>query len=247
MSIYENKRLTNRNINISLKNKYVYFGIQKAASTTIRNTLSNYELKDLFKIDVPHNPHFINTPFVKPYQLSEQQFTDIMKDQNFLKFTFIRNPYDRILSAYLDKIVGGELRGNFLKTKSDSENKNKVGKLKTNILNVLGFSEKVSFEQFVEVITQIEDKRKNIHWKPMSFILDYPHTKFDFIGKIENFDQDFKTLQDLLNIDLTNYYIKHDRHKTNAAKAIEHYYTPALKKKIAEHYSDDFKLGGYQP
>jgi len=79
----------------------------------------------------------------------------------------------------------------------------------------------------------------------MSYILDYPRTKFDFIGKIENFDEDFTALQNHLNIDLTKYYQKHDHHKTNASEALEHFYTPTLKAKIAEHYAEDFELGGY--
>ena len=232
MSIFENKNYCNRNINISLKNKYVYFSIQKAASSTIKQTLSNLELKDFPNIKnlTPH-PQFYHSPFVKPYQLPEKQFAEIMNDSEFLKFTFVRNPYIRILSAYLNKIVGGQLKQQVLKSMNISKYK---------------FYVDISFDQFIDVIINTKNEDKDLHWMPMSYILDYPNTKFDFIGKVENMEEDFKALQKLLKIDLTNYYQKYDLHKTDADNNIEKYYTHELKTKIAEHYAEDFELCGYQ-
>ena len=232
MYIFHDTKLCNRLMNISLRNKYVYISVPKAASSTIKRTLANFELKDLPKIDLPPRPHFTHSPFVKPYQLSDQQFADILKDNEILKFAFVRNPYSRILSAYLDKIVGGKRKGLVLKA--------------------LGYSGddlkgEVSFAQFIDVIVATKTTEKDPHWKPMSWILDYPRINFNFLGKIENFDEDFTALQDHLDIDLTKYYQKHDRHSTNASEALEHFYTPTLKARIAEHYAEDFELGGYRP
>jgi len=232
MSIFENTNLCNRMINISLRNKYVYFSVPKVASSTIKKTLANFELKDLPKVGLSPHPHFTHSPFVKPYQLSDQQFADIFKDNEILKFAFVRNPYARILSAYLHKIVGGELKSLVLKALGYSGNELYV---------------QISFEQFIDVIVATNTENKDAHWMPMSYILDYPRTKFDFIGKVENFDEDFMALQNHLNIDLTKYYKKIDHHKTNALEALEHYYTPTLKARIAEHYAEDFELGGYRP
>ena len=116
----------------------------------------------------------------------------------------------------------------------------------------LGYSKddmkiEISFEQFVDVIVSTETKQKNRHWMPMSYILNYPYTKFDFIGRVENFDKDFKDLQHHLNIDLINYYEKYDVNKTDTLNVLGNYYTPDLKTKIAKHYAEDFELGGYQP
>jgi len=76
---------------ISDSKKFVYIVIPKCASETIRGTLLPFRtdtIKRKKSIGVGHHTY-------------SEALNTIKEKMNYLKFTFIRNPYDRIYSAFL--------------------------------------------------------------------------------------------------------------------------------------------------
>ncbi|SLN69145.1 sulfotransferase family 2 domain-containing protein [Roseisalinus antarcticus] len=136
--------------NISLKNRYLYVQSPKVASTTMKKTLNRLEAQGS-KIDpdtLPLHPTPRESIHIKPFQLPAEMFADIVYGSEFFKFCFVRNPFDRLLSAYLDKIVS---------------KKNEA----RSVYKTLGLSiesDMMTFEQFVGFLYERRDK--SVNWNP---------------------------------------------------------------------------------
>jgi len=102
----------NYNFYISLKNKYIYCQVAKAGCSTIKKQLIRNELDETGHTPEARNvwahAPYHNSLMVKPFQVGPAMFNEIIRDKKFLKFIFVRNPYTRALSGYLDKVRKGE-------------------------------------------------------------------------------------------------------------------------------------------
>ncbi len=221
----------NSAINISLRNKYVYVEVPKVASSTIKSHLNKIELATLINISVGPHPEILSSPHVKPYQLSAEDLSDILFGDDFFKFTFVRNPYERILSAYLDKIVG-----NTPEKKQIDNNRDMVARVK---------SDEYSFGEFIDIVAKIPDNIRDKHWRTQCSITMKNHIKYNYIGKIERFNADIHKIQHISGINFDG--IKEfSPHKTGAKSKIDKYYSDEnLKKSVIDIYDKDFEAFGY--
>lgn len=236
----------NYNINISIKNKYIYFEIAKNACTTIKVGLLHHELKNSneFKFDgtkfvIKNNNiyassvelnvhhHQVHSPFIKIYQLEEKEMIKIINSNDMFKFAFVRNPYSRILSCYLDKI----------KNRNTDEYKD-VCKLLRKKENSI-----ITFTEFVELICSQDPFDMNPHWRVQTRQLLFPYIKYDFIGKVENFDKDINFVGEKLGF--SNLIKPVVPHPTNAQGLLYDYYDEYTKDKIYNKYLSDFLEFGY--
>jgi hypothetical protein len=102
--------------------------------------------------------------------------------EQFFKFTFVRNPWDRLLSAYTFLQKGGW-------GKSDAELFNKE------------LAKFVSFDDFVKNWVNPENVLKHHHvFRPQHcYVVDSKNkVTVDFLGRFENIDNDFTTICDVL-------------------------------------------------
>ena len=214
-------------INISAKYKYIYFETPKVGCSTIKRTLQKMEVDNTSQ--VPTDVHAKNlSPLLSPLQL-EKDFTHYINDEYF-KFTFVRNPYTRILSCYLDKMV------------TDLDEKKRM-------LPELGFSptDKISFKVFLLAIKEQSYSKMNIHWMPQSILLASNNIILDFIGRQENFDNDLKKALAIINKTEpeANQIENEAPHAVGANKKLKEYMTEETIELIQEIYADDFSLYGY--
>jgi len=93
------------NTHISLKNRYVFIQVSKAASSSVKWALQSLEfLNTPWKVMDVNNKFY--APHISPYQVSEESLEEIFNSDSFKKVAFVRNPYTRLLSCYLHRIIG---------------------------------------------------------------------------------------------------------------------------------------------
>jgi hypothetical protein len=79
----------------SKKHKFIYIVIPKAASTSIKTWMMHLEEKPIKYVHDDCRKHFQ----VSRIRLSKKQISE------YYKFTFVRNPHERLASAYINKFV----------------------------------------------------------------------------------------------------------------------------------------------
>lgn len=197
------RRIEDRQRNIKCNHFVYYMHISKCASSTIVNEIKKKNGRTIFLKSEKLNNKFL--------------------------FTFVRNPYNRILSTYLDKLK-------FQANKSD--------KYKFNgILNEVK-KEELSFEDFVKIICITPDYLLDEHIQPYNYIIKENKKNPDFVGKLENFKDDWNLISKLANLSSSNKLeIKNDNRKSYN---LNKYYTQELLDLVYKRYKDDFISFGYE-
>jgi hypothetical protein len=215
--------------------------VPKAACSTIKFALQNAEVdkntpqdnrKRLYSIDteVIHNKNL--SPLLSPEDDLEV-FNEAVWGSYF-RFTFVRNPYTRALSSYLDKIGIGET---VVKALNKAHYRELLG---------LPVDRSVSFYEYLLAILYSMPKTPcntdHIHWMPQATLLSINAVSYNFIGRMENSVNDFKKLSAILGIDFS---ISIQPHATNAREHVDRYYTNKEEELVRHIYYDDFKLLAY--
>ncbi len=171
--------------------KAVYFRVPKVASTSL--------LLALRKVD--------------PADKSDEY------DKSHFKFTFVRNPFDRLASCYRHVIRRGT----------------------PEVLDGCpGMSRTMSFETFVEALSKIEKPEKmDMHFRPQyTFFPEKP----DYIGKFENLKEDFAEICQKIGLHPPELL-----HRNSTDKTIfkDYYRDSKILQKVVNCYKKDFEMFGY--
>src|SRR5690606_2869085 len=92
---------------------------------------------------------------------------------------FVREPFNRVLSAYLNKIVVREQFGHMKSLLPYAP----VGKA--------SLDAQWSFEEFLQAVACQPDNERDLHWRTLTGSLMAEEIDFDFIGRLESFTHDF--------------------------------------------------------
>jgi len=131
-------------------------------------------------------------------------------------FAFVRNPFERLVSAY-EYLKGG---GRTLKDKR------------------LGNQIPDTFPKFVFNLKQYTGR--SIHLKPMCYYLD---KEVDFIGRYENIQNDFNHVCEAINYPITTMV---HINETDYGDWREYYLMPQLVKIVESYYKDDLDRFEYK-
>lgn len=226
------KNLANSLINISLVDNFIWVKNPKVASSTLDTTLQSVSSRKLGSIAPKPHSQIENSVFVKPFQMSDTDLHSTLLSAAFYRFTFARNPYQRVFSAYVDKIAG--------------DKPNKVQILKYAGLDTKDIAQKVTFEQYIDALADIKPNKMDRHWMPQSLLTCVKYLKYDFIGKIENFNEDLKVVFEHINLDIDDYYTYYAPHKNRKKASIkDHLSSQETLDKINLIYKDDFEAFDY--
>ena len=168
---------------------------------------------------------------------------------NDLRFMFVRDPYSRLWSAYVDKF----LLIDYWRTEGMN-----IVHLRKKKDNMTMCARDISFKEFVEyVATRSSGKVLNEHWKPIQYLCSpcqyHPH----IIGKIETFSNDARYVLQLMNSSWILDSYDHEQHVYQEMDILITYNFQVLKSK---HYTNctnatdlsrrlwkTFQINGYLP
>lgn len=205
--------------------KALYIPIPKVACSSIKRVIA-----ELLEIEVPSNGRYIhraNLPLVNREFLG--------KYDNYLKFCFVRNPWDRLVSCYSEKIKPDK---SFFGTTNSFENG-----VHKSLIKYQRFEANMSFEDFLKAVASIPDCEADQHFRSQyTFLIDKDERIIaNFIGKFESIDKDFQDIFKKLGkpeIQLPK------SNRTHHAK-YRSYYTGDLLSIFNKRYSKDIDLFDY--
>ena len=199
----------------------IYIPIPKAGTKSIKKVLADYMYNEY------SDGRFNQAESQKkelPFKKIQKSSLIELKKKNFI-FAFVRNPYERILSCFFDKINKKTSYLGFLRYKKR-------------------FSRGMTFETFVEHIASIPDSEADQHFRSQyKFLEEKSKIIPDFIGKIENMKSDFEDINRQLN---TNKLELIHLNKSKAKKISgKEYFSPKVVQLIQERYKEDFRRFNY--
>jgi hypothetical protein len=228
-------------IDVLPQHKLIYLCVPKAASTTIRSILSSLE------VGTPPGPSLellynrrctgIRSPRLAGFSV----FHRLAESAEALRFTFVRNPYARLLSAWSDRFQGRRLiEGN------PSINAYRAHRATISRLLPDGQHQTLSFPQFVEFATATADQRVDIHWQLQYDFATVPGLPLNLIGKVESFQTDFARVLDHIGVnnEARAQYLQ-QAVNPSSHEPWQAYYTDALAARVYRAYERDFDKFGY--
>lgn len=234
-----------RNFIFIEKNDFVFTYVPKVACTNWKCIFRCFlEFDDCMNPALAHDRK--NSGLVFLSELSD--YETVLSNPAIKKYTFVRNPFSRVLSAYLNKVepfvIDSEVKKNlndyFVRVFEEISNftKAKLGE------------DTVSFYSFLAWLADPAREYKyglhDEHWVPQSVITQFDKVTYDFVGKLENVAEDSKYILDKLGSDMefpTQKQVKFL--PNNANEKLLSYYGSREVELVREIYKDDFKNFNY--
>lgn len=155
------------------------------------------------------------------------QFTPLalLRHNDYFRFGFVRNPLDRLLSCYAQKIVYYQRQLG-------------MPSLLWRYGNM--FDKDMSFAEFVTAVARIPDRLSDIHFRSQhTFFYHRGQLMVDFVGHFEQLQDDWHKLQ-------AGHELPELPHENRSRHAdYRDAYTPELARLAAQRYAKDIELFGY--
>jgi hypothetical protein len=150
----------------------------------------------------------------------------------YLSFSFVRNPWARLVSAYTEKI---RVEG--------TEEEKFVGGVYRGLLALdSSFRVGMPFDEFAEITCSFSDQETEKHLKSQCYFLVRDGVVVpDFVGRIESMQQDWAHLANMAGFDASIGHWNKSRH----AHYTE-FYDDRLMNLVAERYREDIEVFGYE-
>ena len=210
-----------KTLHISTTLGAVYVNNPKVACSTIKLALQRGDLGQTDYLP----PTSVHDHRASPLLTWPKLETDAVAEhlEEAFVFSFVRNPFTRLQSAYINKILQPQKKGAFRRA--------------------AGFAadEVPTFGAFVEAIAQVPPEEHNPHWRPQWINLSAEAIRFDFIGRLEQFQSDWARVAKKLGLP------QHPERAGKASKLANASYTPPLANLVAQVYARDFETFGYAP
>ena len=218
----------------------LYFAVPKVASSSIE-----YLLTDLFKSRLPGHVvqeiddglHFFRGK-AKRREMRDRQYLlckhEVRRYRDYYSFAFVRNPWSRIVSCYLDKIDPRDITED-LSPKSAAAVMLKAGT----------DSARADFAEFVRAVHATPDEKSNRHFRSQHTFLTDRRGRLlpEHVFRFENLAKEFNALAARLGLPPETKLPHRNPSKKTPYQA---YYTDELRELVAERYRRDIELFGYE-
>lgn len=207
------------------KYKSIYILIPKAGTSSMKYWCSeildlNINIKDI---------HKTNLPYISKTQVTNNKY------KNYYKFTFVRDPWDRIVSCYEDKVKDRKQKPAY------------NGNIFPRFRRFKEINKKMTFKEFVTVISKIPDSKSDTHFVSQYYLLKKNKSNLllpNYIGKLENIQSDLKQVLSAIKIN-PKVTLKHLHRLTVDKTKYRNYYTPYTKDLIYKRYKKDINYFKY--
>lgn len=219
---------------------YVYVPLGKCANTEIKRFLWQQHCRHGYEPQVPddyfavHNYDWTLGHQIQPnpwdgYSKLDhaRMLCDLLDGGMAWRFCFVRNPFARLLSGYLDKVRNARLDADALAK-----------------LHMLPAAP-ADFAGFVEMVTGQPDGERNIHWASQVRLLAYEFLDYNFVGYVEDIEAGKRFIASRVFGSEAADQPSPPRHFTGAGSKLEEYYTPELARRVVDAFESDFELLGY--
>lgn len=165
---------------ISTVHKYMYMSVPKIACTTLKRVVLAHEGFPLVDDHLAEAVHYMGDD-LKMWNFTHEQLREILLG-DWYRWCFVRNPYDRLLSAWKSKIRDDDIKFLWLRGLIFKQNGGRV----------------ITFRDFVEFICTTDDHRTitEAHIIDQSELLVPEWIQYTKIGRFENFADDVVEILD---------------------------------------------------
>ncbi|XP_068253876.1 carbohydrate sulfotransferase 14 [Nyctibius grandis] len=230
------RRTVLRHLLVSDKYRFLYCYVPKVACSNWKRILKvldgALESVDV-KLKMDHKSDLVFLGDMKPDEISYRL-------KNYYKFIFVRNPMERLLSAYRNKF--GEIK----------EYQQKYGveivrRYRKNGGNSAG--DDVTFSEFLRYLLDEEVERMNEHWMPIYNLCQPCAVRYDFIGSYERLNADANyVLERVQSPSFIRFPERQSWYKPVTAETLQYYLCNTQRRLIKEllpKYILDFSLFAY--
>jgi hypothetical protein len=249
---------------VGRRRRFVYAYVPKAACTSLKLWMAAVEelAPALHSRQQQDGIHRLVEERAALRKLSRREAAAILADPQWFKFTFVRHPLTRLVSAYLDKVVPAkstaqELIRNFQRRLPETPWWQRLA-----IEMPIDAERSLTFREMVEQLLREPRQRLDVHFRPQSLLL--AGLPLDFVGRVENITEEFAAVQQRLGTCVPLGHKKQQSYAGQPAgeyvadwpaaafrsgKAHPHwrrFYPPELVAAVVDYYSDDFSRFGYR-
>ena len=192
------------NVFVVESHKLVMLGIPKVAQTSIKRAFLGPEVEN-----VHDKRHF---------QYLDYKEVKAFENRGYISATFVRNPYDRFLSFWKQKI---RVENKFTRS------------------NANPFKAGMTFPETVNVVCNIQDDHSDIHFKSQLAQVEIDGLLPIFLGKLECVDKDWEELDKYLEEPLPILPFE------NRTPDYRSEWDDNLRDKIYTRFQRDFRILGY--
>jgi len=206
----------------------IYVETPKVACTTIKRVLQSAELGPDGSGALPEDVHDRATsPLLSPGH-DPCGFVSALTDTQGFCFGFVRNPYGRTLSCWLDKMVANAAE-------------------RERLAPMLGLDPDAppSLEAFLAAIADQPEAERDPHWATQTHLLNPHGIRYAFIGRFEHFRLDFSCVCAHLGIEAHAGDLPATWHATDASAKIRSHVGEREAMLIRRIYEADFRNFGY--
>jgi hypothetical protein len=217
---------------ISHSNKFIFVHIQKTGGSTVEHILQT-QVSDTEFLGHRHN-----------FVMNEIDTVNECKD--YYKFAFVRNPWGRLVSWF--SMYDEARRVTWYDRLTSKRAQNLYQLTRKYWFWQYVHEHGKTFDDFILKCTGVIGSKMPGGLSPISFNqLDYIADKegnllVDFVGRFENFQEDFRHAGQQINVDLSNIpWTNRTKHKHYSE-----YYTPETRAVVDEIYQRDIEFFGYK-
>jgi hypothetical protein len=231
--------------------RYVYIDNPKTGCTSLKSALAELEVHHAAQsgdgrekqplrwyttnpvpIDPnPYDPEVIHgkaSPLKRSQPLVPEPTLSNLVSRGFRFISFVRNPYTRLVSCYLNKI--------------DPHLKAGSWRIR-HAFGVDGFP--ASFAGFVRSIVLQPNRSMNPHWRPQVANLHYPAIPYTFLGRFEHYARDFGKIFELIGVPGPEVPSARHLNPSTGPFRLRDYYDETTQALVYTRYRADFEAFGY--